>query len=61
MDNTIQIIEETTPLLEQELLELIENNTALIAEAGMLCSGFLLFFVIVVLCYFAYKFFRMFF
>lgn len=61
MDNTIQIIEETTPYLEQEVLEAIERHSAVIAEAGSLCAGFLLFFVVVLLCYFCYKFFRMFF
>ena len=54
----IEIIEEVdyTPLLEQ-----IAANTSLIADASVWIQGFLLFFVVVVLCYFAYKFLRIFF
>ena len=44
-----------TPLLEQ-----IAVNTSLIADASVWIQGFLLFFVVVVLCYFVYKFFRIF-
>lgn len=53
----IEIIEEVdyTPLLEQ-----IAANTSLIADASVWIQGFLLFFVVVVLCYFVYKFFRIF-
>ena len=50
------VIEETvSPLLEQ-----IAVNTSLIADASVWIQGFLLFFVVVVLCYFVYKFFRIF-
>lgn len=42
------------------LLELIAANTSLIADASVWIQGFLLFFVVVVLCYFVYKFFRIF-
>ena len=54
----IEIIKEVdyTPLLEQ-----IAANTSLIADASVWIQGFLLFFVVVVLCYFAYKFLRIFF
>ena len=53
----IEIIEvvDYTPLLEQ-----IAANTSLIADASVWIQGFLLFFVVVVLCYFVYKFFRIF-
>ena len=53
----IEIIKEVdyTPLLEQ-----IAANTSLIADASVWIQGFLLFFVVVVLCYFVYKFFRIF-
>lgn len=43
------------------LLEQIAANTSLIADASVWIQGFLLFFVVVVLCYFAYKFLRIFF
>ena len=54
----IEVIEgvDYTPLLEQ-----IAANTSLIADASVWIQGFLLFFVVVVLCYFAYKFLRIFF
>ena len=42
-------------------LESIDSRVGQIADASVLISGFLLFFVVVVLCYFAYKFFRIFF
>lgn len=53
----IEIIEgvDYTPLLEK-----IAANTSLIADASVWIQGFLLFFVVVVLCYFVYKFFRIF-
>ena len=53
----IEIIKEVdyTPLLEQ-----IAANTSLIADASVWIQGFLLFFVVVVLCCFVYKFFRIF-
>lgn len=63
---------ETTAATEaiQEVIEVIDytetlNNihafTNLAADASVLIAGLLLFFVIVVVCYFAYKFFRIFF
>ena len=39
----------------------IADNTALSAEASLWSAGFELFFAVVVLCYFFYKFFRIFF
>ena len=39
----------------------IADNTALSAEASAWSAGFDLFFVVVALCYFVYKFFRIFF
>ena len=38
----------------------IEDYLGQIVDASGLVAGFLLFFVVVVLCYFAYKFFRIF-
>lgn len=52
MDPTVATVAETAEYTEQ-LNKLIELNS--------LVAGFCLFFVIVLLCYFAYKFFRMFF
>lgn len=54
----VEIIEATdyTPALQ-----IIEMHCAQIAEASNLIAGFLLFFVVVILCYFAYKFMRIFF
>lgn len=43
------------------ILEKIEAHASLSADASVLIAGLLLFFVVVVLCYFAYKFFRIFF
>lgn len=51
----IEVID-NTPLLES-----IEAYAGQIADASVLIAGFLLFFVAVALCYFAYKFFRIFF
>lgn len=45
-----------TPLLED-----VAGKLSLIADASVWIQGFLLFFVVVVLCYFVYKFFRIFF
>lgn len=56
----IEVIESTTPDYIT-VLEEIAANTALSAEASTLLAGFMLFFVVVALCYFAYKFFRIFF
>lgn len=53
-----QIIEviDYTPYLER-----IESYANQSADASVLIAGFLLFFVVVALCYFVYKFFRIFF
>lgn len=42
-------------------LERIESLLSMNADASALISGFLLFFTVVALCYFVYKFFRIFF
>lgn len=58
---------ETTPTTIIEVIDYTEtlNNIQafanLTADASVLIAGFLLFFVIVTICYFAYKFFRIFF
>lgn len=58
---------ETTPTEIVEVidytpaLEMIEMHCAQIADASGLIAGFVLFFVVVCLCYFAYKFLRIFF
>lgn len=54
----IEVIEgvDYTPLLER-----IVMNTSLIADAVVWIQGFALFGVVVVLCFFAYKFLRIFF
>lgn len=52
-----EVIEETaSPLLEE-----IAAHASLIADASVKTTGFLLFFVVVILCFFAYKFLRIFF
>lgn len=53
-----QIIEviDYTPILED-----IQTAAELSADASVLIAGFCLFFVVVLLCYFAYRFFRIFF
>lgn len=60
METTVptEIIEviDYTPILED-----IQTAVELNADASVLAAGFLLFFVVVLLCYFAYKFFRIFF
>lgn len=58
---------ETTPTQVIEVIDYTEtlNNIQafanLAADASVLIAGFMLFFVIVVICYFAYKLFRIFF
>lgn len=44
-----------------ETLTNIQAFANLTADASVLIAGFLLFFVVVTLCYFVYKFFRIFF
>lgn len=56
--DTVPVITEVvdyTPALVQ-----IESLLNTCADASVLIAGFLLFFVIVALCYFVYKFFRIF-
>lgn len=57
-ESVSQVIEviDYTPYLER-----IEAYANLSADASVLIAGFLLFFVVIILCYFAYKFFRIFF
>lgn len=61
------MIMETTPTAIIEVIDYTEtlNNIQafanLTADASVLIAGFLLFFVVVTICYFAYKFFRIFF
>ena len=53
---TIAEVVDYTPLLEE-----IAGYAAVSADASVYMTGFLLFFVVVVLCYFGYKFLRIFF
>lgn len=57
-ESVVEIIEviDYTPFFV-EIREILN----MCAEASTLISGFLLFFVVVILCYFVYKFFRIFF
>ena len=60
----IEIFEETEVVETYDYvatLVQIEENTALTAEASGLIAGFSLFNVVVILCFFVYKFFRIFF
>ena len=50
-----------TGAMEDTTLESILMLVNQIADASVLMNGILLFFVVVVLCYFVYKFFRIFF
>ena len=50
-----------TGAMEDTTLESILMLVNQIAEASVLMNGILVFFVVVVLCYFVYKFFRIFF
>ena len=50
-----------TGAMEDATLESILMLVNQIAEASVLMNGILVFFVVVVLCYFVYKFFRIFF
>lgn len=57
-----EIIEATQPFIDYtaQLAEL-QQLASLNADASVQIAGYLLFFVVVVLCYFGYKFFRIFF
>ncbi len=54
-------ITEVIEVVEAVGMEQLLENTSLIASGVQLLSGFALFFVVVLLCYFCYKFFRIFF
>ena len=55
-----EVIEVTGLTGSEELLSQIVTNTSYIAELLPTVTGLLIFFTVVVLCYFAYKFFRIF-
>lgn len=57
----IEVIEVVEQIDYTEYLSEIVTNTALLADFGELITGFMVFFVVVCLCYFAYKFLRVFF
>lgn len=57
----IEVIEVVEQIDYTEYLFQIVTNTALLADFGELITGFLVFFVVACLCYFAYKFLRIFF
>lgn len=57
----VEVIEVVEQIDYTEYLSEIVTNTALLAEFGELITGFMVFFVVVCLCYFAYKFLRVFF
>lgn len=56
-----QVIEVVEQIDYTELLGDLIGNQELILQAVQWISGFALFFVVVCLCYFCYKFFRIFF
>lgn len=57
-----EIIEATQAIIDYTpQLDRIEELISMNAEASIHNEAFLLFFVVVILCYFAYKFFRIFF
>ena len=60
-----EVVENVTQIIEvidyTETLNNIQAFANLTADASVLIAGFLLFFVVVTLCYFVYKFFRIFF
>lgn len=63
----METVATTAPMLVTEVIDYtpvlvqIEEHASLLAEHAVLVTGFLLFFVVVILCYFVYKFFRIFF
>lgn len=67
MDPTIATeVAETVPVFTEvpeyiTLLEEIAGYAAVSADASVYITGFLLFFVVVLLCYFGYRFMRIFF
>lgn len=57
-----QVIEVTQPVIDYSAqLAEIQRVASVNADASVTIAGFLLFFVIVTLCYFGYKFMRIFF
>lgn len=54
-------VSQVVEIVYTEELESILSLLSLIADASVQVTGLLLFFVVVVLCYFVYKFFRIFF
>lgn len=60
-----EVVENVNQIIEvidySETLTNIQAFANLTADASVLIAGFLLFFVVVTICYFAYKFFRIFF
>lgn len=59
MDTNSPVIVEVPEIIP--VLENIEDYASLNADASVLIAGILVFFMVVILCYFAYKFFRIFF
>lgn len=57
----VQVIEVVDAIDYTEQLTAIINHLLSLGDGINLIAGFLLFFVVVVLCYFVYKFFRVFF
>ena len=57
----VQVIEVVEAIDYTEQLTAIINHLLSLGDGINLIAGFLLFFVVVVLCYFVYKFFRIFF
>lgn len=60
-ETVTQVIEVVETIDYSEQLNSIMAFSNLSADASVLIAGILVFFLIVVLCYFAYKFFRIFF
>lgn len=60
-ETVTQVIEVVEQIDYTELLGNLIGNQELILQAVQWISGFALFFVVVCLCYFCYKFFRIFF
>ena len=57
-----EVIEATQPVIDYSAqLAEIQQLVSLNADASVQIAGFLLFFVVVTLCYFGYKFLRIFF
>lgn len=57
-----EVIEVTQPVIDYSAqLAEIQQLVSLNADASVQIAGFLLFFVVVTLCFFGYKFFRIFF